>query len=541
MKKIFSTILCAAMLTSVLTISGLSVSAADWKDYYEVYNNEETINQDVHTAVYYNQESKDIYMSAYDYWHSGSTNGNKYWYYRIGDNNQYEQQMRIANYTALGNDDINKYYKELTPVSESEFDEAFFQYEKNEKLIRIDIDKGFSEITKPDTSAINIDIPNYSYIRNIWLDIRNNNKIKLYPKAEIDSSSIDLKIKWESSDNSIAEVDNEGNVTAKSEGSCTITSEIDGIGTVEEYIITVEPPMTETEKAVKNIIIRNDNQKDSFEEIYNLDDYKAGGHVITDIDGDDSYEMITRSEDRRVIKIYELSGNKIILSKELTGVSKANLIYVFGDHTTKCYFQTLKNKTPDDTEIKIFEYNGPDAAMSNVFTCNQRDTNMYEFKYYDMNGAEITSDDRLSFIKRSWQESFNDLCSEAMRETSFMEVCYPEGKGWAGKQDPYYPDATFNIDDFAEEYFTEGDDPLIYGFNLVHGLRYEYIKQLIINEIIGRYNYKFADPMTTAFMNKKSSYHADPDIKINDIVNSLNPYEKFNYDYLPKLNGGQSS
>lgn len=307
--------------------------------------------------------------------------------------------------------------------------------------------------------------------------------------------------------------------------------------------------MTDTEKKVSTIIKNYTNsdisEKDLFNQVYELDDYKAAGHVITDIDGDGAYELVTRSTDEKTIRIYELSDNKIMLAKDLTGETKADLIYVFDNKKWECYFETL-DRSDNNTAVKVFNYNGPDKDMDIVLECNvlkmEEPQTIPTYVFSDNNGTEIIeTDSKLKYITNSWCESFNDSFTEACEQTKDKKLVNPEPIGYGSGEQPiltYYENCRPDYEGLIKAYYGEGYVPLWHAENMCLGIHLKDYDSLIINEIIGRHNYKFTDPMTTAFMNKKSYYNADPDAELFNI--DFNEYEKDNYENITKIIAGQA-
>ena len=95
------------------------------------------------------------------------------------------------------------------------------------------------------------------------------------------------------------------------------------------------------------------------------------------------------------------------------------------------------------------------------------------------------------------------------------------------------------INHFADNYYDSDEKPLYSAASTWHGQSYSYIEQMALNEILGRLNHPFKDPETTALMNKRPEYHADPEMTIEKIADlfehdSFYYYSKFNYDNLSK-------
>ena len=107
----------------------------------------------------------------------------------------------------------------------------------------------------------------------------------------------------------------------------------------------------ESERIIGEYNSGNITEKEMFDMIYELDDISAEGHVITDIDNDGAYELVTRGNGKKLIKIYEVTDGKLELAGMVEGEDKADLIYSFKDITSEegismpvCYFSTLNSK-----------------------------------------------------------------------------------------------------------------------------------------------------------------------------------------------------
>ena len=501
MKRIISIVSSAALvMTGALSLS-MTVSAdTHTEDIYGADNNNN------HTSIYYDKTSKELYMSGYDYWHSGDHGGWKYWYYKINDKNKYEQQMRIARSGGRDDPSRNKYFKDLKESTEQEFEEALYQYEKNDKLTKVDIDKGFSQVEPTDYSKKDVDIPDYSYIRNISLDTQENTSVILEPKIMLYGTGIDLKTTWKSSDSKIAEVDSEGRVTAKAEGSCTVTSEIEGIGTVESYNITVEPYMSETEKKIKNIVDQGGTERDIYESIYSgIDGISSAGHVILDVDGDGKYELITRNYDRSAIMIYKLSGYNLLEKKfdyPDLGYDRIRMDMRYKDDDV--YFTAMGTNDNKNYLIKVFKFSDSQFVMNKV----------YETKFsYDDYYLKIDASAN-KYLVCSWLESFNDNCTEAT----------PSNTQLLAKSD-----LGSCLTNFMASYYVNEDSDEQWNKNFVsddgaHGL----YKALFCDEIYARHGLKTSIPRKVAFFNKKTYYKPEYDLThfTDAVVDSEFSYEE---------------
>ena len=535
----------AAFLLAAVMVSGLTLQAgAAWnydsnkpvsdkldsyiEDFGEKWNNVLKCG----TRMYYDGSTGEIsVLSLARYGNTSHQECNIFYKYKQKTPGSYDFGKEEAYYMSSKMATNTDYYNEKGKIiSEADFEKFVFEFCDNKNLIEI---KPYENMSSFSIDDVDLYDPDYKFIRNITLDTKKNIHATLLPKIDIDSEDMDLKVSWKSSDSSIAEVDSSGNVTAKAVGSCDVTSEIEGVGAVEKYHITVEEYMTEDERAVRNAIKEGGSEKTIYDKIYNIDSYKAAGHVITDVDGDGKYELVTRDADRKTIKIYSMSDGKLCKPKELTAVSKVNMIYVKGSKYYDCYFETIKDISEKEKEVKIFSYNGPGIDMTKELTVNILQENAY-LTITDSSGKVLTkSDSNYKYFEGIWQESFNDNCDYIISSSSYKKICR-----YIDNQNAYvYTFDGFIGIEFPDNYYSEGDameDFVSHGSSGRKTTKaMEIFKQLVCNELVGRYNYKFTDPLTVACMNKKASYEPDPDLTLNDITeNKFGVVEKFNYDHI---------
>lgn len=493
------------------------------------------------SRMYYDNKTKDIYVMDRGLYVGGQGGARTYYKYAYDHDNMSQKNNKAIWYIYKSELHSTSFYDaENSQISENEFEAELLEYENNKDLVSVDVNEGMQAYVNNRSSKM--DEPDYSNERNIILDTVNNNCVSLKAKIII-PDGINLKQEWKTSNRKIADVDSQGSVTAIHEGSCTITSEIDGIGVIEKYNITVEPYMTETEKAVKGYITSYNSgditEKEMFNNIYALADYNAGGHVITDIDADGAYEMITRSNDMKTIKIYEISENKIVLANELTGIDKAEMVYLHGGELTQCFFRTLEKVGNNTTKVKVFQYNAPGTSMSQKFECSIKSNGTgLDYEVFDSEENKVNVfGDEYKYISKVWRESFNDYCHDVIPETNYQEICENPGNseyGWIFRGNGY--NSWVN---FASNYYLYDDYYVWRSEGYTEDLNLHYVQQMAVNEILGRHNFKFSDPEVTALMNKKTDYNADASITIDQVFDMFNYYEKFNYDHINKIQFGQ--
>ena len=312
----------------------------------------------------------------------------------------------------------------------------------------------------------------------------------------------------------------------------------------------------ESERIIGEYNSGNITEKEMFDMIYELDDISAEGHVITDIDNDGAYELVTRGNGKKLIKIYEVTDGKLELAGMVEGEDKADLIYSFKDITSEegismpvCYFSTLKSAGDYKTSVRILNYNGPDSEMTeeaSFIVEVYNDGKMDRTRYLDENGNQIEDDKGIiAFATYRWRESFNDDCCNLLPETaeeliveeeqSMEGIIYmhPEDENTDKKYYHQKSEIYNKIHLFPKLYYKHDDtNPWLAFGTAVDGLYEAWIERLAKEEMLAKYNYKFDSPLTTAFMNKKPEYNADPTVSLDDVLESMSENERINYDNL---------
>ena len=391
-------------------------------------------------------------------------------------------------------------------------------YEKNDNMVKINVDSGMSTY-RPTTHYS--DLPDYSDINKVSLDLENENTAVLDSKVLLDGN-YGLNLIWKSSDPSVASSDKNGNITAHSSGECDITCEIEGAGQSAEYHITVSE--TKLQGDANRILanMEDSSMKDKYNAVYNnLGNVYMEGHVITDIDGDGEWEMAVRTSDKKTISIYKIIDNKLAKVRYLTGITRADLIYSSLENPSRCYLRTIK-KDGDEFVFKIFKYNGAYKDMDQLYECS-----------VDFDTRKTEVEKGLPYMTCVWRESFNDDFYDALPGSdSEYKLTYVH--------DDMYKFSDYSITGhFFYNYYKDNEDDvftMMYGFDSWFGYGSADnpggIQNVMVNELFARHGYKFKSPMLTAFMNKKHDYKADPNISADYILNHFNKYEKYHFDHL---------
>ncbi len=280
---------------------------------------------------------------------------------------------------------------------------------------------------------------------------------------------------------------------------------------VEESIPDQMPSQqpTENESALKKKKMKNEAEvkklvsklkpgKTLYDEIYKLEDFQAGGHVITDLDGDGTLELVIRSKSRKTISIYKAEDKVLKGPIVLQASEQADMRYGFFSEDKKfcdnmCFFTTLKDMGGNTYVMNVYNYAGIDKELelvrSVVYTAS--------FVENDMSKVQFTTEDP-GYLEYSWQESFNDGCK------SIITL----------KENDKKPDvkktAKF-LSDFASKYYAKDDLVLnICGGMTVDGsaLPIGSVSDLAKNEVLAKHGQIFDHPLCTAFFNKMGNYEA---------------------------------
>lgn len=527
MKKLLSCVLSLTCAVSAFAVSGFGVSAEETN---KIQTYEDKFGTYGRTLMYYNKDSKDIYIAARQYWHSGDRVGGKYWYYTLNDDNTYSQNKKLAYRIGAYIDDT--YYKDYQEIPQTQLESELFEYENDSNLVSIDLNNGMSDIEMGLSSYVD-----YSYINHISLTA--GEKITLKPKVILNTDS-SIQVKWKSNDESVATVSENGEVTGKSNGECTISANIDGVSkSISEYTVTVSDSSQSSRESTqtsevstpessvkvstsseeKNIYESASSEKEAYDNLYTYyNDSNADGHVITDLDGDGTYELITRSKDRRTIKIFKYVNGEIKTSslEPDSSVVQANLNYT----EKNCYFNVIKNYGADKYKIKVFEYRNSDYKLHNIFEYECEKRERHDGMQYTVNDNSPSSEESAKIREyEGWQESFNDDCTEVTNsDKEIIPINSVAGL----------------MRDFAYRYYKDGDMVLLSGeASSANGLNPITIKYLALNEIYARNGMKSSNPIYLSFFNKKSYYNATMDsteFTKEFLDNHFNNYEKQNID-----------
>ncbi len=271
-------------------------------------------------------------------------------------------------------------------------------------------------------------------------------------------------------------------------------------------------PKLKNEAEVKKLLSKIKNEKKLYDEIYKLDGYKAGGHVITDLDGDGSYELVIRSTDRTTISIYKAVDKVLKGPIELKASDQADLRYGFFSEDIKycdnmCCFTTLEDMGGNTYVMDVYSFNGIDSELEKTRSV------VYTASYVaeDLSSVQFTTDDP-GFLEYSWQESFNDDCK------SIITLKENEKK-------PDLKKTQKLLSDFASNYYKKDDlNMLIYSGVTLEGstLPIGSLSDLAKNEVLAKHGAKFDHPLCIAFFNKMDKYEEKKPVSQYDLENYKN-------------------
>ena len=316
-KRFLAGILCCTLIMAVISIHGDNAAALN--DEYSIIKDETRIM----TAIYYDPSSKDIYMTGK--YHNNRSLGEqiyRYRFYKLNSDKTCKTEKQLALSRGENNDGI--FYINNNSCSKSEFDEEFFEYENNYK--RVDVDAGMTEFKYDDNIDVDSD---YSFINKIRLFVGESTTLE----SKFIPTDNNISVNWKSSDSSVAEVDNNGKITAKSGGSCTVSAYISGVeNNITEYTITVE----DDQVRIKDAAVEFAMNKGAFDE--------TAEYAVVDIDGDKELELLmtTVEGNFKTLEVYEYDNTTDDF--ELKGSTEDQYNIWYGGHHIITLYKIINDK-----------------------------------------------------------------------------------------------------------------------------------------------------------------------------------------------------
>lgn len=521
LKKFMSVVLalCCA-ITMTLSVS-MNVSAVSDEDLYtEIKDNLESINT---SKLYYDKNTGKFYIRAIKSKARGIGNAYDIWLYELNDKGIAKETNRLEYSCYM--DDKESHFSYSINFKECSIDEFYKQYKSfDDKYTEIDAEQGMSELDIKDTYSSNTSIitttssTDYSYVSNITLDIGTSQK--LLPKVILNEKD-NLKITWSSSDDNVATVDNDGNVTAKNSGSCTVSAKLEGLDeSIEEYTIRVRT----NDEILKTAAMQFAKEQEQY-------------YALADIDNDGENELIIIpfhtciiGDQSAIIDIYKYKNNEFEKISSLEDVVNGN-----GRHA----FIKLYNNELYTIAISLSVYN-----MSCGYNAYVRKYENNEFKtveeisysaLLDGNTGKPMQGDALNeWIKKEKQYDPNYEVQENTYHINGKESTFEEVENEIDtvlKQYENYPDLIFTpYDAQPSDYIFFDSDVRYLTDNEVKKLDSTDIKYAI-NEIYARHGYIFKDEELRNYFHEKSWYSGSVE-DVNSI--QFNSYEDENLKLLAK-------
>ena len=289
-----------------------------------------------------------------------------------------------------------------------------------------------------------------------------------------------------------------------------------------------EESLTETQKKVRSIIESGGSEKDIYDKIFNMNEYRSSGHVITDVDNDGKYELITRDADRSEIMIYKISGKDLLEKKfddPKLGFNSVRVDMRYSILNKDVFFTTLGTNDNQFFKMKIFKFTPGQFLMkkSDDVTFTVDENRRPDYSTLDEAGKNACLK-----LSGTWTESFNDSCTEGAPSNS-VEIPKDMMSKYVTDFPLYYYDSSDINSSTMVKFPTD---------NSSYGLPLHTIQTLLLNEIYARHGMKSSYPHSIAFFNKKNYYTElfDSSYFGDNVVDSseFNDYERtaiktFNY------------
>lgn len=334
-----------------------------YKDNYWYYlsDSSKTYTIGLHKANFRIEDINSTYVTIpteYVFWSPGLTTDDEYLYFTT------KYAMWKMNFDGS---DVTEFYRlsdNLKTMYSIEFKDYKFYYDTTDIVI-----ENYLEKTDTNSRKTNIYMP----ISKIYLDTNSlilelNSTKKLNTTILPEETTESKNVKWESSNPNVVEVDENGNITAISEGFATITvSTLNGkkatceVNVVDKIIFT-----TLTTQKINSKEIMNFGVKTSIDSLINSTNFPVLDKMYTVEVYDSTENKKSNTEkigSKNTIKIKDPFGN---LAKEYIIVVKGD---VTGNGCARMFdsFQILKDTIVpgiflDEIDIKIRDYNNDEKV-----------------------------------------------------------------------------------------------------------------------------------------------------------------------------------
>ena len=235
--------------------------------------------------------------------------------------------------------------------------------------------------------------------------IKEDGNIQLTATVTPDNAT-NKNVSWESSNTSVAIVDNTGYVTAKSKGTATITATTEDGGKTATATITVKKEITDEQGPTIVSIKGEKDSEGNYKVIIKATDesgiekVSVSGRDITDTkDTDGNYYFMPTKNGTYKIEVYDTEGNKteqdytesnIIEATKVTGEKDSN-----GNNIV--YIETITNKKVALVKVNGTEIKDKDSQGRYYFKPKQNGTYKVTVEYEDGTKEEVEyTEDRIT-------------------------------------------------------------------------------------------------------------------------------------------------